>query len=172
MKNIILITLIFASASCYQKADIINLPTKIHSNTTTATGLTYQFRVSGLQQLFLNISPNNSVFYFKKPAKDFTQYELSKLIVRVKSLNGNLAVRGMQIKEDDGFYFVNLRRIYNPIGNGGFEDFENYSSTIRFVSYEDRRKRFECDFIILIEDPTGVTRSNGLRVSGGFQDSI
>lgn len=69
---------------------------------------------------------------------------------------------------------VDLTRIFNPDGKQGkVMKLGKYNHLIRFVSYKNvPADENLCDFILTIEDPERITRTTGLRVHGGFTDSL
>lgn len=120
--------------------------------------------------MFIYLDPKKEIFQSQYP--NFTQVELSKLKFKVVSLGGKLSVNGLKIDKGETLV-VDLRKIYNVYGEGGVEDYGKYVSIIRFVSYKNVPADDNlCDFILTIEDPEGITRTTGLRVHGGFTDSL
>ncbi len=169
--HVIVAIVILLNASCatsYQKANITKIEANMRGGNNRA--LTYQYKIGGGQQIFIYLDPDKGLSRSQYP--NFTQDELSKLRVKVVSTGGKISVNGLHLKPGESLV-VDLRKIYNPYGNGGVEDHGKYVSIIRFVSYNNvPADENLCDFILTIEDPEGITRSTGLHVHGGFTDSL
>jgi hypothetical protein len=99
--------------------------------------------------------------------------ELSKLRVKVVSLNGKLSINGLKIDQGKTV-LLNLTKEYDFHGREGVvKNYGEYCSIIEFVSYKNVPAEDNlCDFILTIEDPHGITRATGLHVHGGFTDSL
>lgn len=167
---------IFLTASCtsiYQKADIARVASNRSIDIANHKNLVIQYRVSGLQQIMIYLSPREGVLSQKNSSKEFSQSELSKLRVKATSLGGRLDVNGIVI--DKGVtVLVDLTKIFNDEGKmGSVRNLGKYNPIIRVVSCNDLPADENlCDLILTVEDPEGITRSIGLRVHGGFTDSL
>ena len=173
--HIAVTTALFLTASCatnYQKAGISKIDTNGGAENGKKRTSVYQYRIHGLQQMLIYVVPDEKFFSAQKQRNIFTQQELSKLKIKVVSLDGKLSVNGLKIDEGKTLV-VDLRKRYNVYGEGGVKDFGKYGSVIRFVSYKNVPADEDlCDFVLTIEDPEGITRTTGLRVHGGFTDSL
>ncbi len=167
---------IFLTASCtsiYQKADIARVASNRSIDIANHKNLVIQYRVSGLQQIMIYLSPREGVLSQKNSSKEFSQSELSKLRVKATSLGGRLDVNGIVI-DKGGTVLVDLTKIFNDEGKmGSVRNLGKYNPIIRVVSCNDLPADENlCDLILTVEDPEGITRSIGLRVHGGFTDSL
>ena len=119
------------------------------------------------------LDPERKLFKPRSESVIFTQDELSKLRIKVTSLSGKLNVNGLMISKGQTIE-VDLTRIFNPDGNQGqVMKLGKYNHLIRFVSYNDVPADDNlCELILIVEDPEGITRNTGLRVHGGFTDSL
>lgn len=119
------------------------------------------------------IDPERGSFWTRDPRDSFTQQELSKLKIRATSLGGVLSVNGLKVERNQTLE-IDLRKVFNFHGReGAVKDWGEYISNIRFVSYNNVSADQDlCDFILTIEDPEGITRTTGLKVHGGFTDSL
>jgi hypothetical protein len=166
----ICISLNASCVSTFQKASITRIDANRDEETINNHPLRHQYKIGGQQQMFIYLDPKKEIFQSQYP--NFTQVELSKLKFKVVSLGGKLSVNGLKIDKGETLV-VDLRKIYNVYGEGGVEDYGKYVSIIRFVSYKNVPADDNlCDFILTIEDPEGITRTTGLRVHGGFTDSL
>jgi hypothetical protein len=169
-------TTILLNVSCvsvYQKATVSRTETKKGKGEDTDQSLVYQYRIYGLQQMMIYVVPEEGFFTMDKQRNIFTQQELSKLRIKVTSLSGKLSVNGFKMEQGNTLV-VDLRKEFNYHGRAGVvKDFGKYGSVIRFVSYKNVHPEDNlCDFTLTIEDPEGITRDTGLRVHGGFTDSL
>jgi len=167
---------ILLSASCatsFQKATISRIRTNIGAEGVKNQPLVYQYRIHGLQQMMIYLDPKREAFPGKNPTENFTQNELSKLKVKVTSVSGKLDVNGLMIGKGDTLA-VDLTKIFNSDGKPGYvRKLGKYNPIIRFVSYNNLPADDNlCDFILTVEDPEGITQNTGLRVHGGFTDSL
>lgn len=171
MAVMLMMVLNVSCVTTFQKAKI----SKIDGNRAESINsqkLAYQYRIHGLQQMMIYVVPEERYFSVEKQPNIFSQQELSKLRIKVVSLSGKLSVNGLKIDQGKTLV-VDLKKDYNMYGEGGVKDFGKYGSVIRFVSYKDvAADENLCDFMLTIEDPEGITRTTGLRVHGGFTDSL
>ena len=166
---IALVAGLLSLSSCYTSAKIRQIK---KLETQHGSNIIYKYRVGGLQQMLLNISPAR--MDFGTSIDQFTQEQLSKLRVSIKPLSGPIDVRGIIVNEGDE-KIVDLRKgvIKGSLSNNPeIGDIGKYHPVIRFVSIEHSIPPASCDFILTVEDLTGFTKSTGLRVAGGFQDSL
>lgn len=172
-----IVSLLFLSAliltldACYTKARID--PDQGNFTTTKDARLPviYQYRIGGLQQMLIFIDPNQQKFFSKLNTNGFTQEQLSKLKISVTSLGGKLMVNGLVINQNQTFP-IDLSKEFNYHGRiGVIKNWDKYVPCISFASYNEKGKNL-CKFILRIEDRQGFTRTTGLRVHGGFQDSL
>lgn len=118
------------------------------------------------------LDPQRGSFLKRSPQDSFTQEELSKLRIKATSLSGKLDVNGLKI-DTNHTLAVDLRKRFDLYGGGEVMDFGKFVSNIRFVSCNNvPADQNLCDFILTIEDPEGITRTTGLKVHGGFTDSL
>ncbi len=176
LTNIAVAITILLNVSCatsYQKANISRIETNGGAENIKNKTLVYQYRIHGLQQMMIYLDPKRDAFSGKDSTENFTQNELSKLRIKVTSVSGKLDVNGLLIGKGDTLA-VDLTKIFNSDGKPGYvRNLGKYNSIIRFVSYNNLPADDNlCDFILIVEDPEGVTRTTGLRVHGGFTDSL
>jgi hypothetical protein len=138
-----------------------------------SSGTIHRYRIGGLQQMVIFLDPQRGSFLNRNPRDSFTQEELSKLRIKVTSLSGKLSVNGRRIGGEETVT-IDLGKAFNSQGREGVvRNFGKLAPTIRFVSYNNLpADQNLCDFILTIEDPQGITRSTGLKVHGGFTDSL
>ncbi len=159
-------------ATIYTKAEISKIDTNGRGEISVNQFPIYKYRIHGLQQMAIYVVPEKKFFSAKKQRNIFTQKELSKFRIKVVSLGGILSVNGLKIDKGKTL-LVDLKKEYDMYGDGVVKDFGNYTSVIRFVSYNDvPASENLCDFMLTIEDPEGITRTIGLVVHGGFTDSL
>jgi hypothetical protein len=163
--------LFFAScATTYQSATISRIEPSEKNEKISSQAIVYRYRIHGLQQMVISLDPETGLLQSDNPS--FTQNELSKLRVKVVSLNGQMSVNGLKISQGE-VLVVDLKKWYNFNGKGSVKDVGKYLSVLRFVSYRNPPAGENlCDFILTIEDPHGLTRATGLHVHGGFTDSL
>jgi hypothetical protein len=163
--------LFFAScATTYQSATISRIEPSEKNEKISSQAIVYRYRIHGLQQMVISLDPETGLLQSDNPS--FTQNELSKLRVKVVSLNGQMSVNGLKISQGE-VLVVDLKKWYNFNGQGSVKDVGKYLSVLRFVSYKNLPADDNlCDFILTIEDPHGITRATGLHVHGGFTDSL
>lgn len=151
-------------------------PAKIAQEPAVKTangGVIHRYRIGGLQQMVIFIDPKRDSLWNTNPRDSFTQHELSKLNVSVTSISGALSVNGLKIRRNQTAQ-IDLKKVFNFHGREGeVKDWGDHISNIRFVSYNNVPAHQNlCDFILTIEDPEGITRTTGLKVHGGFTDSL
>lgn len=167
----VVVVLNLSCVATFQKAKISKIDENL-AGSINGQKLVYQYRIHGLQQMWIYVVPEENSLSTQKNQNVFTQLELSKLKFKVVSLNGKLSVNGLKIEQGKTLQ-INLKKTYNMYGEGGVKDIGKYASVIRFVNYKNVPPDENlCDFILTIEDPEGITRTTGLRVHGGFTDSL
>jgi hypothetical protein len=158
------------STSCYTDAKIRQIDRQVSQHSKS---IIYKYKIRGLQQMLVYISPGRGFIYDKHA--EFTQEQLSKLKVSVESLSGPIIVRGIMTIQKGETKPINLRQ--GVLGRHFSEDPEigdigKFHPVISFVSIENSIPPVDCDFILIVKDMEGFTKANGLRVVGGFQDSL
>jgi hypothetical protein len=124
-------TLFIAScATTYQSATISRIEPTEKIEKISSQAIVYRYRIHGLQQTVISLDPKTGLI--QSDNSSFTQNELSKLRVRVVSLNGQLSVNGLKISQGE-VLVVDLKKWYNFNGQGGVKAIGKYLSVLRFV---------------------------------------
>jgi hypothetical protein len=172
--NMLTLSLIAATLatmpSCYTNAKIRQIDRQVSQHDQS---IVYKYRIGGLQQMLVYISPGRGFIYDKHA--EFTQEQLSKLKVSAESLSGPIDVRGVMTIQKGETKPINLRQgvlSQHFSDNPKIGDIGKFHPVIRFVSIEKSIPPVDCDFILIVKDMDGFTKANGLRVIGGFQDSL
>jgi hypothetical protein len=162
-------------SSCYTAAKVEKVtPIRTDSVPSNSEITVHSFRLSSLQRMHIVIMPSSS--FLKASLERFSQEELSLLRVRVKSLRGLVSVNSGVLKVSEGEEkYIDLRKWIADFKDDGTPivgDLGRYHHAISFVNITKKYPRPDCDIILTIEDPTGLTRAKGLKLAGGFQDSL
>ncbi len=168
--NLVLVPL-FLCASCYQKATVKELREGTGSLAGAAPG-SRRFHITGPAQMLITLSPDKGFWAGNGKSADFTEEQLSKLRVKITSSDGALNVNGL-IVDGGKTLLVDLRKAFDYQGQEGVvKDFGRCSPTLILNSYKNDSPDRLCGFILVVEDPQGVLRETGIRIDGGFQDSL
>lgn len=175
LKIIILFLWVSCLTSCYTRARVHEIsPSKSKLAPMNHKGEVRSFRISGMPQMYIVMMADPG--FVSSNSDFFTQEELSKLHLYAKSLNGSVNVSsGAQIIHQGEEKEIDLRKWVTDFKRDGTPivgDLGKYKDTFAFFNATKGYPLPDCDIIVTVHDPSGLTRTRGLKFSGGFQDSL
>jgi hypothetical protein len=154
----------------YTRADVLKIET---AEQTGKSEIIHRFRVRGGQRLIISISPNHSWIqssHGQKPS--FSQVELKSLEVSVLAESRPHKIRGFLIDRGENKIIPLNQRISGTTGKFTTSDRYAEQLVVASLPFATEDASPKCDFILTIKDPSGITKSKGINVSGGFQDGF
>jgi hypothetical protein len=178
MKKFLVILLAGLSSGCadgvmgllYTKAKVTKIEPVVKSENAEVI---HKFRISGNQTLIFLISPKSNWVQSGPGCRpSFSQNELKSFEITVSALSRPHEVSGFLIKTGQS-KIIPLNQ-YIAGSTGKFTTRERYTEQLIVASLpfatEDANPK--CDFLLTINDTSGITRSKGINISGGFQDGF